>query len=125
MDHPGFRGAFWPNFLLSLGNVLAACCSIANFDPVYASRLLGYKFTDRARRPSSCDSAHIAESLFFPVVPALSQDRFKMTLKNRTGTLEIPLGVGFGGGEARKRFVEQGDDSLLFGEWGEGEFEFC
>ena len=42
-----------------------------------------------------------------------------MTLKDRTCVLQIPLGVGFGGGEARKRFVEQGDDSLLFGEWGD------
>ena len=31
-------------------------------------------------------------------------------------------GGGLGGGEARKRFVEQGDDSLLFGEWGNGNF---
>jgi hypothetical protein len=36
------------------------------------------------------------------------------------GALKVPLGVGFGGGEARKRFVEQGDDSLLLGEWGHG-----
>ena len=43
-----------------------------------------------------------------------------MTLKNCTGVLEVPLSVGFGGGEARKCFVEQGDDSLLFGEWGYG-----
>ncbi len=38
-----------------------------------------------------------------------------MTLKERTGVLEIPLGGDFGGGEARKRFVEQGGDSLLLG----------
>jgi hypothetical protein len=44
-----------------------------------------------------------------------------MTLKDRTGVLQVPFGIGFGGGEARKRFVEQGDDSLLFGEWGECE----
>ena len=48
-----------------------------------------------------------------------------MTLKERAGVLEVPFGVGFGGGEARKRFVEQADDSLLFGEWGEDEFEIC
>ena len=40
-----------------------------------------------------------------------------MTLKDRTGVLEVPFSVGLGGGEARKRFVEQGDNSLLFGEW--------
>ncbi len=42
-----------------------------------------------------------------------------MTLKQRTGILKIPLGVGFGGGEARKCFVKEGDDSLLFGKWGD------
>jgi len=42
-----------------------------------------------------------------------------MTLKDRPGVLDVPFGVGFGGGETRKRFVEQGDDSLLFGEWGD------
>ncbi len=45
-----------------------------------------------------------------------------MTLKERASVLEVPFGVGFGGGEARKRFVEQGDDSLLFGEWGISEW---
>jgi hypothetical protein len=42
----------------------------------------------------------------------------KVTLKDRASVLEVLFGVGFGGGEARKHFVEQGDDSLLFGEWG-------
>ena len=42
-----------------------------------------------------------------------------MTLKDRAGVLEVLFGAGFGGGEARKRVVEQGDDSLLFGERGE------
>ena len=40
-----------------------------------------------------------------------------MTLKDRAGVLEILFGVGFGGGEAHKGFVEQSDNSLLFGEW--------
>ena len=31
------------------------------------------------------------------------------------------FGVGFGGGEALKRFVEQADDPLLFGQRGERE----
>ncbi|SBO43407.1 protein of unknown function [Cyanobium sp. NIES-981] len=42
-----------------------------------------------------------------------------MTLKDRAGVPEVPFGVGLGGGEARKRFVEQGGDSLLFGERGD------
>jgi hypothetical protein len=40
----------------------------------------------------------------------------KTALKDRAGVLEVLFGVGFGCGEARKRFVEQGDDSLLLGE---------
>ena len=48
-----------------------------------------------------------------------------MTLKERAGVLEVPFGVGFGGGEARKRFVEQADDSLLFGEWGKTSSKFA
>lgn len=50
-----------------------------------------------------------------PLTPPLTEHGFKMTLKDRTCVLEVPLGIGFGGGEARKRFVEQGDDSVLFG----------
>jgi len=52
-----------------------------------------------------------------PPLPPLTEDGLKMTLKERTGVLEVPFGVGFGGGEARKRFIEQGDDSLLLREW--------
>ena len=32
--------------------------------------------------------------------------------------MEVLFGVGFGGGDAVKRFVEDADDSLLFGERG-------
>jgi hypothetical protein len=52
----------------------------------------------------------------FPPLPALTEDGLKVTLKERTGILEVPFAVGFGGGEARKRFVKQGGDSPLFGE---------
>jgi hypothetical protein len=37
-----------------------------------------------------------------------------MTPKDRASAPKITLSVGFGGGEASKRIVEQGDDSLLF-----------
>jgi len=53
-----------------------------------------------------------------PPLPSLTEDGLKMTLKDRPGVLEVLFGVGFGSGEVRKRFVEQGDDSLLFGERG-------
>jgi hypothetical protein len=45
-----------------------------------------------------------------------------MALKERAGVLEVLFGVGFGGGEARKRFVKLADDSLLFGKWGISEW---
>ena len=53
-----------------------------------------------------------------PSITTLPKDGLKMTPKERAGVLEVLFGVSFGGGETRKRFVEQGDDSLLFGEWG-------
>jgi hypothetical protein len=43
-----------------------------------------------------------------------------VTLKNSPRILQVLFGVGFGGGDAVKRFVEEGDDALLFGEWGDG-----
>jgi len=51
-----------------------------------------------------------------PPLPPLTEHGLKVTLKKRTGVQEVLFGVGFGGGKARKRFVEQGDDSLLLGE---------
>ncbi len=42
-----------------------------------------------------------------------------MAFEKGAGVLEVLFGVGFGSGEARKRFVEDGDDALLFGQRGE------
>ncbi len=39
-----------------------------------------------------------------------------MTLKHSPGVLEVLIGIGFGGGDAGKRLVEDADDPLLFGE---------
>jgi hypothetical protein len=50
----------------------------------------------------------IAEFRELPLIPPfspLTKDRLKMALNERAGVLEIPFGVGFGGSEARKRFV--------------------
>ena len=44
----------------------------------------------------------------------------QMAFKQGTGVLEVLFGVGFGGGDAVKRFVEDADDPLLFGERGNG-----
>lgn len=46
-----------------------------------------------------------------------------MAFEEGAGVLQVLFGLGFGGGEARKRFVEHADDTLLFGEWGEWDFE--
>ena len=43
-----------------------------------------------------------------------------MALEEGAGVLEVLFGVGFGGGEALKRFVQQPDDPLLFGQRGDG-----
>ncbi|MBK6509418.1 MAG: hypothetical protein IPG06_08100 [Haliea sp.] len=41
-----------------------------------------------------------------------------MAFEEGAGVLEVLFGVGFGGGEALKRFVQQADDPLLFGQRG-------
>ena len=61
--------------------------------------------------------------VLLPPLTPLTEHRLKMTLKERASVLEVSFGVGSGGGETRKRFVEQGDDSLLFGEWWQDEIE--
>ena len=38
-----------------------------------------------------------------------------MAFEEGAGVLEVLFGVGFGGGDALKRFVENADDPLLFG----------
>jgi hypothetical protein len=37
-----------------------------------------------------------------------------MALENGAGVLEVLFSVGFGGGDALKRFVEDANDPLLF-----------
>ena len=39
-----------------------------------------------------------------------------MAFKDGAGVLEVLFGVGFGGGDAVKCFVENANDPLLFGE---------
>src|SRR5712692_9923659 len=46
-----------------------------------------------------------------------------VTFKQSAGVLEVLFGVGFGGGDAVKRFVEDADDPPLFGERGERHFK--
>ena len=39
-----------------------------------------------------------------------------MAFEQGAGVLQVLFGVGFGGGDAGKRLVENTDDALLFGE---------
>src|SRR3546814_79626 len=47
-----------------------------------------------------------------------------MAFKKRAGVLEVLFGVGLGGGDAGKRFVQHADDPLLFGQWRNGQRKF-
>jgi hypothetical protein len=40
----------------------------------------------------------------------------EVAFEEGAGVLEVLFGVGFGGGNALKRFVQQADDTLLFGQ---------
>jgi len=42
----------------------------------------------------------------------------EVAFEEGSGVLEVGFGVGFGGGEARKCFVQDGDDAPLLGEGG-------
>ena len=56
--------------------------------------------------------------LLHPPLTPLRENGLQVAFKQGAGVLEVLFGVGFGGGDAVKRFVEDGDDALLFGEWG-------
>ena len=55
-----------------------------------------------------------------PPIAASVEDSSEIPSEDVVGVLEILFGVGFGGGYALKRFVEDADDPLLFGERGDG-----
>ena len=63
----------------------------------------------------------VLERLLHPPLAALGEDGLEVAFEEGAGVLEVLFGVGFGGGDARKRFVEDADDPLLFGERGERE----
>ena len=48
-----------------------------------------------------------------------------MAFEEGAGVLEVLFGVGFGGGDTLKRFVEDADDPLLFGSGGTGTCKLC
>ena len=55
--------------------------------------------------------------------PCFSEDGMEVAFKERTGVFEVLLGVGLGGVEADKRFVQNADDPVLFEERGDWNFE--
>ena len=64
------------------------------------------------------DVAQFAKRLLHPPLAALGEDGLEVAFEEGAGVLEVLFGVGFGGGDAVKRFVEDADDPLLFGERG-------
>ena len=67
-------------------------------------------------------SEHLFERRFHPPRTALGEDGLELAFEKGAGVLEVLFSVGFGGGETRKRFVEQANDPLLFGERGDAQF---
>src|SRR5437879_6115508 len=53
---------------------------------------------------------------FVPTPCRTGEDGLEVAFEDSTSVLKVLLGVGFGGGDALKRFVEYADDPLLFGE---------
>ena len=64
------------------------------------------------------DVAALRKWLLHPPLAALGEDGLEVAFEEGAGVLEVLFGVGFGGGDARKRFVEDADDPPLFGERG-------
>ena len=64
-----------------------------------------------------------AERRLHPPLAALGEDGLEVAFEEGAGVLEVLFGVGFGGGDALKRFVEDADDPLLFGERGKWNLE--
>ena len=67
-------------------------------------------------RDRRSDRTDLAKSLLHPPLAALGEDGLEVAFEEGAGVLEVLFGVGFGGGDALKRFVEDADDPLLFGE---------
>ena len=67
--------------------------------------------------------AYLFKRLLHPPLAALGEDGLEVAFEEGAGVLEVLFGVGFGGGDALKRFVEDADDPLLFGERGNGNLD--
>src|SRR4029077_7022211 len=58
-----------------------------------------------------------------PIHTAFGEDGFQVAFKQSAGVLEVLFGIGFGGGEAFKRFVEDANDAVLFRKFWKGDFD--
>ena len=65
----------------------------------------------------------LRRAFLHPPLAALGEDGLEVAFEEGAGVLEVLFGVGFGGGDALKRFVEDADDPLLFGERGDDDWE--
>jgi hypothetical protein len=59
--------------------------------------------------------SNLGKSVLHPPRAALAENGLEVTLEELVGVEEILFGVGFGGGDSCKRFVQQADDPPLFG----------
>ncbi|MBA3727325.1 MAG: hypothetical protein H0W86_13065 [Armatimonadetes bacterium] len=59
---------------------------------------------------------HLFERLLHPPLAPLGEDGLQVAFEQSTGVLEVLRGVGFGGRDTVKRFIEDADDPPLFGE---------
>ncbi len=63
-------------------------------------------------RPKSFETS--AKRFSDPPLAALGEDGLQVAFEKGAGVLEVLFGIGFGGGDAVKRFVKDADDALLF-----------
>ncbi len=65
-----------------------------------------------------------SERLLYPPLTTLGEDGLEVAFEEGAGVLEVFFGVGAGGGDAVKGFVEDGDDALLLGKRGQRDWNF-
>eukprot|EP01030_Chromulinospumella_sphaerica_P002687 gene2688-2629_t len=58
-------------------------------------------------------SGQFTQSDYFAILLSVDNDGVEMTVEKLAGVLEILFGVGFGGGDVGKGFVEEADDAAL------------
>ena len=72
-----------------------------------------------SKRSSKDTVSSLSECHLHPPLPSLSKHRLEVALKQSPRVLQVPSGVGLGGGQPGKGFVEDAHDPLLLFEGGE------